>query len=431
MPSRFYVQPADLSGSFNRGVAESQTIKAKQDDIALNPLRKRAMELGISQQEQNLEAQGQQLDAGKRAEAAAEMQGYMQVATQGGIFNPEAFSNALMQGADRALGAGDREKAANLSKFALDPEGSAQMFNQVIAQGVAGGDIQVPTAEGASGGGKTGKIQEYEMYAADQKARGLEVLSFNDWDAGIGTAVEKAKELEKVKSDARKLQRAEDVLAAKEPNTPEWYKAQEEMRKAQEAVNEAKDREAAEKASAAAAESARETSQKYAGVIFEDINRAVDFIDNSPSLSTGFIGALSKAVPGTPAFQLNELLEPLRAGVAFKRLSEMRAESPTGGALGQVSEIELKLLGSVMGSFEQGMGAEALRFNLKRAQDMYALIAHGDSSGETLREDEVNQIQEEQRKSILLPDQYSSDVSKEQWDALDLEQRKAFIEAGK
>ena len=140
---------------------------------------------------------------------------------------------------------------------------------------------------------------------------------------------------------------------------------------------------------------------------------------------------MSKALPGSPAYKLNELLEPLRAGTAFKRLDEMRKASPTGGALGQVSEIEIKLLGSVQGSFEPGVGAETLKYNLRRARDIYALIAHGDASGKTLSESEVNGVQEEQRKSIILPEEYSSEVSKEQWDSLDLQARIAFINAGK
>lgn len=146
MPSNFSLNIADGPGNVQRGREMVQANRQTAFNESLNPLRKRAMELGISQQEQNLEAQGQQLDAGKRAEAAAEMQGYMQVATQGGKFDSQAFSNALMQGADRAMGAGDREKAANLSKFALDPEGSAQMFTQAIAQGISEGGIQAPKA---------------------------------------------------------------------------------------------------------------------------------------------------------------------------------------------------------------------------------------------------------------------------------------------
>lgn len=66
--------------------------------------------------------------------------------------------------------------------------------------------------------------------------------------------------------------------------------------------------------------------------------------ERASKLTTGFGGALSGVVPGTPAYDLKSDVETLLANAGFDRLSEMRANSPTGGALGQVSERELSLL---------------------------------------------------------------------------------------
>ena len=50
----------------------------------------------------------------------------------------------------------------------------------------------------------------------------------------------------------------------------------------------------------------------------------------------------------------------------------MRDNSPTGGALGQVSEWELVLLQSVLGSLEQAQTKEQFVYNLDRLQKVKA-----------------------------------------------------------
>ena len=55
----------------------------------------------------------------------------------------------------------------------------------------------------------------------------------------------------------------------------------------------------------------------------------------------------------------------------------LRASSPTGGALGPVSDTENKLLQSAFGSVEQSTTAEDLEFNLKRLKAIYNLTVHG------------------------------------------------------
>jgi len=49
----------------------------------------------------------------------------------------------------------------------------------------------------------------------------------------------------------------------------------------------------------------------------------------------------------------------------------MRDESPTGGALGQVSERELSLLNASLGSIKQGQSQDQLLKNLKDIQTHY------------------------------------------------------------
>jgi hypothetical protein len=51
-----------------------------------------------------------------------------------------------------------------------------------------------------------------------------------------------------------------------------------------------------------------------------------------------------KGFSGSPAATVSAILDPIGANEAFTALSKMRAESPTGGALGNVTERELELL---------------------------------------------------------------------------------------
>ena len=55
----------------------------------------------------------------------------------------------------------------------------------------------------------------------------------------------------------------------------------------------------------------------------------------------------------------------------------MREASPTGGALGQVSEMENRLLQSVLGSLDQELSEEEFRYNLRRLKDTFLDIVHG------------------------------------------------------
>jgi|GEM_PF-5796577 len=66
---------------------------------------------------------------------------------------------------------------------------------------------------------------------------------------------------------------------------------------------------------------------------------------------TGWSSLLS-GIPTTSAKRLQSELSPVFGNLAFDRLQQMRDESPTGGAVGQVSERELDLLASTVTSLD-------------------------------------------------------------------------------
>lgn len=84
--------------------------------------------------------------------------------------------------------------------------------------------------------------------------------------------------------------------------------------------------------------------------------------------TTGFIGSQAAKVAGTPAYDLARTLDTIRANIGFDKLQELRNSSPTGGALGQVSEQEHRLLQAVWGALDQSQSKAQFVKNLDRVQ---------------------------------------------------------------
>lgn len=89
-------------------------------------------------------------------------------------------------------------------------------------------------------------------------------------------------------------------------------------------------------------------------------------------ITTGFGGAISSAVPGTPAYDLKLSIDTLLANAGFDALQEMRNNSPTGGALGQVTERELGLLQSTVSPIYLSQSTGQFLSNLKRFEEQRA-----------------------------------------------------------
>lgn len=133
---------------------------------------------------------------------------------------------------------------------------------------------------------------------------------------------------------------------------------------------------AATEAEAEDAAAAARRGQELVGanVVLQDIDTA---LGAAGTWTTGFIGNLAQVVPGTPAADLARTLESIRANVGFGALQQMREASPTGGALGPVSDTENRLLQSTLGSLAQSQSEAQFRANLERLRTIYLDIVHG------------------------------------------------------
>lgn len=110
-------------------------------------------------------------------------------------------------------------------------------------------------------------------------------------------------------------------------------------------------------------------------VMLDDINRAIAAMDGTLP-ATGGWSAL-RIVPGTAADKLENALASLEPNIAFQQLQQMRDSSPTGGAVGQLTDNERKALSSVLGSLRQSQTESELRYNLERLRTITLDTAHG------------------------------------------------------
>lgn len=110
----------------------------------------------------------------------------------------------------------------------------------------------------------------------------------------------------------------------------------------------------------------------------QDSVRAIDEAkDRTNWYRTGWLGGVTGGIPGSPAYNLDKDLDTLKARTAFEELSEMRRKSPTGGALGNVTEKELALLQAAEANLDVGQGEGQIDKNLDRLRSTVTSRTHG------------------------------------------------------
>ena len=77
-------------------------------------------------------------------------------------------------------------------------------------------------------------------------------------------------------------------------------------------------------------------------------------------------------IPGTPRAVMLEAIAPIKASIGFDKLDQMRQSSPTGGALGQVSNIELDALQKSIASLSLDNKPEEFYANVLKVQRHYS-----------------------------------------------------------
>lgn len=108
-------------------------------------------------------------------------------------------------------------------------------------------------------------------------------------------------------------------------------------------------------------------------VVLDEIGRLRGMIKNEKLVQpiTGITGEVASKIPGSMRRSAQGLVDTIRANIGFDRLAQMRAESPTGGALGNITEQELAYLQSVLGTINLDQNPKTLLENLDRLEKLY------------------------------------------------------------
>jgi len=102
-----------------------------------------------------------------------------------------------------------------------------------------------------------------------------------------------------------------------------------------------------------------------------NVFRTLDNLERLASpWTTGFKGTLGAYIAGSPASDLAIELDQIKANLGFAELQDMRANSPTGGALGAVSQRELDLLTRAQVALDQAQSLGQFKSALKRIRQI-------------------------------------------------------------
>ncbi len=123
------------------------------------------------------------------------------------------------------------------------------------------------------------------------------------------------------------------------------------------------------------AESAIKSFEQKAGIVDQNINKALGVIDKPYSAATGNLGAVVSlgGMLASDRRELDNYLATIKANSGFDQLQTMRDNSPTGGALGPVSDMENKLLQAINGALDPMM-EDQLKDNLKVIKESHPKV---------------------------------------------------------
>ena len=124
-----------------------------------------------------------------------------------------------------------------------------------------------------------------------------------------------------------------------------------------------------------------ESTKRQASLATTHIDAIKGILKDSPSTTTGIAGAFLSQIPSTSAHDLDRRIDTLKAMIGFNALNEMRANSPTGGALGNVTERELALLQSTVASLELSQSRDQFLENLALVEEQFNRVVHGPEGG--------------------------------------------------
>jgi hypothetical protein len=126
----------------------------------------------------------------------------------------------------------------------------------------------------------------------------------------------------------------------------------------------------------------RKTQQARAGgTVVQDLQRALNIVQTNPK-ATGRSAAATALLPEVARAETDYqaaqgMVQSALSNVGLDTLQQMRENSPTGGALGQVPIQQQQRLEQVLGSLDLSQRKEVVEDNIKRVINIYMDIIHG------------------------------------------------------
>lgn len=114
--------------------------------------------------------------------------------------------------------------------------------------------------------------------------------------------------------------------------------------------------------------------------VLSQLDRIESLAISPPDADTGWAGAagplymVNQFIPSSDAYALSNLVQSVKANLSFDELQRMRDASPTGGALGQVSNIEIGLLQNSIAALNPAVGEEEFKEQLDIVKKHYSNV---------------------------------------------------------
>jgi hypothetical protein len=118
------------------------------------------------------------------------------------------------------------------------------------------------------------------------------------------------------------------------------------------------------------------TERRRGATVLRDARRSIERIDQN-IMAAGAQAAVTKHIPGTSAWRLEQSLKSLRSSMSLEELQAVRDMSPTGGGVGQVPVRQQEMLSEASGILEVEMDPTDLKENVARVNNIWLDVMYG------------------------------------------------------
>lgn len=220
------------------------------------------------------------------------------------------------------------------------------------------GDYRTPDAPEAPA-----SVREYEYYVQQAQARGEQPMPYEQFS------------VEKARAGASNVNVSTGAEVGTIPQGYELFTDPQTGARSMRPIPGGPEDQAAKQAAAAGQ---RATS---ANVITSAAQKARELISGT---STGVAGAVTAYNPQSNAAELYRQVEVMKSNATIEALTAMRAASPTGGALGSVTEKENAMLAAKIGALDPAAGPERFLAQLDDYERTLLQVIHGPEAGDAI-----------------------------------------------